>query len=85
VTADRLDGRVALVTGAGHRVGRALAERLAAAGAGVVVHYGSSRTAAEETAAALRTAHNVPVWALGADLADPSAIAGLFAARPPGQ
>jgi pteridine reductase len=80
VTADRLDGRVALVTGAGHRVGRALAERLAAAGAGVVVHYGSSRTAAEETAAALRTAHNVPVWALGADLADPSAIAGLFAA-----
>lgn len=49
-----LAGRRALVTGAGVRVGRALALACANAGADVAVHYRSSRGPAEETAAAIR-------------------------------
>jgi len=45
-----LGGRVALVTGAGRRVGRALAIALGARGMHVVVHYNSSAAGAEETA-----------------------------------
>ena len=45
-----LGGRVALVTGAGRRVGRALAVALGARGMHVVVHYNASADGAEETA-----------------------------------
>ena len=44
----KLAGRVALVTGAGKRLGRAVALRLAAEGADVGVHYGKSATEARE-------------------------------------
>lgn len=47
---DRLAGRVALVTGAGRRVGRAIALALGARGMRVVVHYNGSRAGADETA-----------------------------------
>ena len=47
-----LSGRVAVVTGAGVRVGEAIALGLAEAGADLFVHYGHSKEAAEETAAA---------------------------------
>lgn len=47
---DRLAGRVALVTGAGRRVGRAIALALGARGMRVVVHYNGSRDGADETA-----------------------------------
>lgn len=43
-------GRVALVTGAGRRVGRALAIALGARGMHVVVHYHASSNGADETA-----------------------------------
>jgi len=46
-----LAGRVALVTGAGRRVGRAIALGLAGRGARVAVHYNGSSTGARETAA----------------------------------
>ncbi len=43
-----LGGKVALVTGGGRRVGRAIVEALAGRGAGVAIHYNSSSSAAEE-------------------------------------
>ena len=46
-------GKRALVTGAAKRVGRAIALALGSAGAEVAVHYRSSRTEAERTAAEL--------------------------------
>jgi pteridine reductase len=71
-----LSGRIALVTGAGVRVGRAIALALGGAGADVAVHYNASDGPAEETAAGLRalgrraTTHR-------ADLSDPDACGGL--------
>jgi pteridine reductase len=44
----QLEGRVALVTGAARRLGRAIALKLAAAGCNVIVHYRSSSAQAEE-------------------------------------
>lgn len=44
-----LAGKTALVTGASRGLGRAIAVRLAAAGALVAVHYGSNAAAAQET------------------------------------
>ncbi len=46
----KLEGKVALVTGAAHRVGKAIALALAQEGADIVVHYGGSASAARETA-----------------------------------
>jgi pteridine reductase len=46
----RLVGRIALVTGAAHRVGKVIALELAREGADVVVHYGGSADAARQTA-----------------------------------
>jgi len=46
----KLSGKVALVTGAAHRVGKIIALELAHAGADIVVHYGGSADAAHQTA-----------------------------------
>jgi len=45
-----LTGKVALVTGSSRGIGRAVALRLAAAGADVIVNFAQSRTAADELA-----------------------------------
>jgi pteridine reductase len=57
----KLDGRVALVTGAGRRVGRALAVALGREGMRVAVHYNSSEDGAKETAAEIEKAGG---WAM---------------------
>lgn len=72
-----LAGRTALVTGAGKRIGRAVAVRLAGEGASVVVHYGRSEEEAEPTAAAIR-AEGGEAWILQADLADPEQPESVF-------
>ncbi len=48
-----LEGEVALVTGAARRIGRGIALRLAAEGAGVVVNYRGSKSEAEQVVAEL--------------------------------
>jgi pteridine reductase len=69
-------GRIALVTGAGKRVGRALALGLARAGARVAVHFHASTAGALETVAAIRDAGG-NARAFSADLADPHAAGTL--------
>jgi pteridine reductase len=54
--ATRLAGKRALVTGAGQRVGQAIALALGRAGMRVAVHYNASRSGAEATAAAIAEA-----------------------------
>jgi len=73
----KLTDTVALVTGAGRRLGRAIALELAAAGSNLVVHYGRSREAAEETAERIR-ALGREAAALPADLTRPEEIEALF-------
>lgn len=51
-----LKGRVALVTGAGRRVGRAVAAALARDGASLAIHYNESRTGAVELCSEVRAA-----------------------------
>ena len=52
----RFEGKVAVVTGASRGIGRAIAQKLGAEGAKVVVNYASSPEAAEEVAQAVQVA-----------------------------
>ena len=72
-----LAGRVALVTGAGQRVGRALAEALGGERMRVAVHYNASKSGAEETVEAI-AALGGEARAFGADLREATACAALI-------
>jgi len=72
----KLAGRVALVTGAGKRLGRVVALRLASEGADVAVHYGKSEAEAREVVAEIEKMGR-RAGAFSAELTDVSAIQKL--------
>lgn len=73
-----LAGRVAVVTGAGVRLGRAMAEALAADGASVVVHVGHNVEAGRDVVAGIE-ARGGRATCVQADLTDPEALEAFAA------
>ncbi|MEU6660325.1 SDR family oxidoreductase [Streptomyces sp. NPDC046821] len=74
-----LTGKTALVTGASRGIGRAIALRLAAAGALVAVHYGSNDSAAADTVQLIEK-EGGQAFPVRAELGVPGDIDTLFAA-----
>ena len=72
-----LKGQVALVTGAGKRIGQAIALTLAQAGADVIVNYNQSREGAEATVRQIESL-GVRSVALSADVSRPKQVAAMF-------
>jgi 3-oxoacyl-[acyl-carrier protein] reductase len=75
----KLQGKVALVTGASKGIGAAIALELAAQGASVAVNYSGSKAGAEKVVAEIKKAGGKAI-AVQANLADPDSIGPLLAA-----
>ena len=75
----KLDGKVAVVTGASKGIGAGIAKALAAEGAAVVVNYASSKEGADKVVAEITSAGGRAIAAKG-DVSKQSDIDALFAA-----
>src|SRR4051794_38057582 len=74
----KLDGKVAIVTGASKGIGASIAKHLADEGASVVVNYASSKQGADRVVAAIRESGGKAV-AVQADVANQADVERLFA------
>lgn len=73
-----------LITGAGRRIGAAIARHLAAQGHHLVLHYNQSRAEAEALAAELRTLPAAPsITLVQADLQTPDTLGDFWQGLPP--
>ena len=75
----KLEGKVAVVTGASKGIGAEIAKALAAKGASVVVNYATSKEGAEKTVGEITKAGGKAI-AVGGSVAKPADIDALFAA-----
>lgn len=75
-----LSGRVALVTGSSHGLGRAILLAMAEAGAAVAVHYHTSDEAAVRVAEAARERGTAAVTTVAADVTSPAEVDAAFGA-----
>ncbi len=73
----KLDGKVAIVTGASKGIGASIAEELAKEGASVVVNYASSKEGADKVVKRITDAGGKAV-AVGADVSKPEEIKKLI-------
>jgi len=76
---ETLAGKVAIVTGAAHRIGAAIAHTLHQNGMNVIVHYRHSAEGADKLCANLNKLRDNSAVALQADLRDPQPLAPLIA------
>jgi NAD(P)-dependent dehydrogenase (short-subunit alcohol dehydrogenase family) len=72
-----LQNQIALVTGGGKRIGRAIALTLGRAGANVIVNYNQSREGAHATVGEIATM-GVRAVAMRADVSRPKQVAAMF-------
>lgn len=78
-TSKKLEGKVAIVTGASKGIGAGIAKRLADEGASVVVNYASGKEGADKVVKEI-TARGGKVIAVQADMSKKADIEGLFSA-----